>query len=74
VRQPDTPMPTEYPQGIGRVARRELVLHGYIRFDQLARMTTAWARRRCGSSGRSLPPGGSPSYRARFLCEIATSA
>ena len=32
---PDSPVPTEFPQSIGRTARRELALSGYTRYDQL---------------------------------------
>ncbi len=35
----DSPVPTEYPQAIGRTARRELALHGYTTYDQLTRVT-----------------------------------
>ena len=37
----DAPVPTEYPQRLGRTARRELALHGYTRYDQLTRVTPA---------------------------------
>lgn len=32
---------TELPQAIGKVARRELALHGYTRYEQLTRVTPA---------------------------------
>ncbi|WP_116952708.1 helix-hairpin-helix domain-containing protein [Jiangella endophytica] len=35
----DSPVPTEYPQAIGRTARRELALNGYTRYDQLTAVT-----------------------------------
>jgi hypothetical protein len=35
----DSPVPTEYPQAIGRTARRELALNGYTTYDQLTRVT-----------------------------------
>ena len=35
----DSPVPTEYPQAIGRTARRELALRGYTTYDQLTRVT-----------------------------------
>jgi hypothetical protein len=38
---PDSPVPTEYPQRLGRTARRELALHGYTRYDQLTGVTPA---------------------------------
>jgi hypothetical protein len=38
---PDSPVPTEYPQRLGRTARRELALNGYTRFDQLTSVTPA---------------------------------
>ena len=39
---PDPSAPeTEFPPGIGRVARRELTLNGYTRYDQLTRTTAA---------------------------------
>ncbi|SHE95148.1 helix-hairpin-helix domain-containing protein [Streptoalloteichus hindustanus] len=37
----DSPVPTEYPQSIGRTARRVLALNGYTRYDQLTTVTTA---------------------------------
>ena len=38
----DTPVPeTEFPHGIGRVAKRELALNGYTRYDQLTKTTAA---------------------------------
>lgn len=30
---------TEYPDRIGKVARRELAVHGYTRYDQLTTVT-----------------------------------
>ena len=36
----DAPVPTEYPPGLGRTARRALALSGYTRYDQLPRVTT----------------------------------
>lgn len=35
----DSPVPTEYPQRLGRTARRELALNGYTRYDQLTSVT-----------------------------------
>lgn len=35
----DTTEPTEFPHGIGKVARRELALNGYTRYDQLTSVT-----------------------------------
>lgn len=35
----DAPVPTEYPQRLGRTARRELALNGYTRYDQLTKVT-----------------------------------
>jgi len=32
---------TEYPQRLGRTARRELEVHGYTRYDQLSAVTAA---------------------------------
>jgi predicted flap endonuclease-1-like 5' DNA nuclease len=32
---------TEFPPGIGKVARRELALNGYTRYEQLTRVTSA---------------------------------
>lgn len=32
---------TEFPKGIGKVASRELALHGYTRYDQLTSVTSA---------------------------------
>ncbi|MFC3997054.1 hypothetical protein ACFOVU_14070 [Nocardiopsis sediminis] len=32
---------TEFPHGIGKVARRELAAHGYTRYEQLTRVTPA---------------------------------
>lgn len=32
---------TEFPREIGKVARRELALHGYTRYKQLAGVTSA---------------------------------
>ncbi|WP_216216704.1 helix-hairpin-helix domain-containing protein [Amycolatopsis aidingensis] len=37
----DAAEPTEFPHGIGRVARRELALHGYTRYDQLTGVSSA---------------------------------
>jgi predicted flap endonuclease-1-like 5' DNA nuclease len=37
----DTTEPTEYTPRIGKVARRELAVHGYTRYDQLTGVTTA---------------------------------
>ena len=37
----DSPVPTEYPQRLGRTARRELAIHGYTRYDQLTGVTAA---------------------------------
>ena len=37
----DALVPTEFPQGIGRPARRALALHGYTRFDQLTGVSSA---------------------------------
>jgi predicted flap endonuclease-1-like 5' DNA nuclease len=34
-------VPTEYPQRLGRTARRVLALHGYTRYDQLTAVTAA---------------------------------
>lgn len=34
-----TPGPCEFPQAIGRVARRELALNGFTTFDQLTRIS-----------------------------------
>jgi hypothetical protein len=34
-------VPTEYPQRLGRTARRELALNGYTRYDQLTDVTAA---------------------------------
>lgn len=31
--------PTEFPHGIGKVARRELALNGYTTYEQLTRVT-----------------------------------
>ena len=36
---PKTPEPTEYPRRLGKVARRELGVHGYTRYDQLTTVT-----------------------------------
>jgi hypothetical protein len=38
---PQRPAPTEYPEHLGKVARRELAIHGYTRFEHL---TTVSAR------------------------------
>ncbi|MFH5227288.1 hypothetical protein [Antrihabitans spumae] len=35
----DSPVPTEYPQRLGKTARRELALSGYTRYDQLTTIT-----------------------------------
>jgi hypothetical protein len=35
----DSGQETEFPHGIGRVARRELALNGYTRFEQLTKTT-----------------------------------
>jgi len=35
----ETPGPTEYPRRLGTVARRELGMHGYTRYDQLTAVT-----------------------------------
>jgi predicted flap endonuclease-1-like 5' DNA nuclease len=32
---------SEFPHAIGRVARRELAVHGFTRYDQLTRVTAA---------------------------------
>lgn len=32
---------TEFPPAIGKVARRELALNGYTRYEQLTRVTSA---------------------------------
>lgn len=32
---------TEYPPRLGKVARRELAVHGYTRYDQLTTVTPA---------------------------------
>lgn len=37
----DAAEPTEFPQQIGKVARRELALNGYTRYDQLTSVTSA---------------------------------
>ena len=37
----DAAVPTEYPHRLGRTARRELAVHGYTRYDQLAGVTAA---------------------------------
>jgi predicted flap endonuclease-1-like 5' DNA nuclease len=37
--QNSTPPPTEFPRGIGRVATRELALHGYTTYEQLTHVT-----------------------------------
>jgi len=36
----DAAEPTEFPQGIGKVARRELALNGYTRYEQLTTVTS----------------------------------
>jgi len=33
------PEPTEFPDRLGKVARRELAVHGYTRYDQLTAVT-----------------------------------
>lgn len=33
--------PTEFPHGIGKVARRELALNGYTRYEQLTQVSSA---------------------------------
>jgi hypothetical protein len=38
---PDAAVPTEFPQRLGRTARRELAVHGYTRYDQLTSVTPA---------------------------------
>jgi len=35
----DAPVPTEFPTGIGKTARRVLALNGYTRYDQLTTVT-----------------------------------
>jgi predicted flap endonuclease-1-like 5' DNA nuclease len=35
----DSPVPTEFPTGIGKTARRVLALDGYTRYDQLTTVT-----------------------------------
>ncbi|MCO1655402.1 hypothetical protein [Pseudonocardia humida] len=35
----DSPVPTEFPQRLGRTARRVLALNGYTRYDQLTAVT-----------------------------------
>jgi predicted flap endonuclease-1-like 5' DNA nuclease len=35
----DDPVQTEFPHGIGKVARRELALNGYTRYVQLTAVT-----------------------------------
>lgn len=35
----DSPVPTEYPQAIGRTARRQLALSGFTSLDQLTSVT-----------------------------------
>ena len=37
----DSPVPTEYPQRLGRTARRELAISGFTRYDQLTGVTPA---------------------------------
>lgn len=32
---------TEFPHAIGKVARRELALHGFTRYEQLTKVTSA---------------------------------
>ncbi|MET0862709.1 MAG: hypothetical protein ABWZ98_00095 [Nakamurella sp.] len=36
-----TPEPTEYPTRLGKVARRELAVHGFTRYEQLTQVTVA---------------------------------
>jgi predicted flap endonuclease-1-like 5' DNA nuclease len=36
----DAAAPTEFPQAIGKVARRELALNGYTRYEQLTTVTS----------------------------------
>jgi hypothetical protein len=38
---PEPPETTEYPQRLGKVARRELTAHGYTTYEQLTRVTPA---------------------------------
>lgn len=38
---PDATEPTELTPAIGKVARRELALNGYTRYEQLTRVTSA---------------------------------
>ncbi|APU18029.1 MULTISPECIES: hypothetical protein [Actinoalloteichus] len=38
---PDAPEPTEFPQRIGKTARRVLALNGYTRYAQLTGVTRA---------------------------------
>ena len=38
---PQDAVDTEYPQSLGRTARRQLEANGYTRFDQLTTVTTA---------------------------------
>jgi predicted flap endonuclease-1-like 5' DNA nuclease len=37
----DAAEPTEFPHGIGKVARRELALNGYTRYEQLTNVSAA---------------------------------
>jgi hypothetical protein len=37
----EQPAETEFPKRMGKVAPRELALHGYTRFEQLTRTTPA---------------------------------
>ncbi|SMD11675.1 helix-hairpin-helix domain-containing protein [Kibdelosporangium aridum] len=37
--EPHTGLETEFPHRIGKVAKRELALHGYTRYEQLAGIT-----------------------------------
>jgi predicted flap endonuclease-1-like 5' DNA nuclease len=37
----DAAEPTEFPHGIGKVARRELALNGYTRYEQLTKVSAA---------------------------------
>ncbi|MQA10083.1 MAG: hypothetical protein GEU98_16315 [Pseudonocardiaceae bacterium] len=38
---PDAVEPTEFPSRMGKVAPRELALHGYTRYEQLTSVTPA---------------------------------
>jgi len=37
----DAAVPTEFPQRLGRTARRELAVNGFTRYDQLTAVTAA---------------------------------